>query len=233
MYIQEIYKAGQIKIITIRVTNDSGMINYCYLIVDIVTKNCCLVDPAWDLKKIEDVIRVNCLIPKAVLLTHAHYDHVDLASDFSTLFNIPIWISREEVFHYNFFHDRLETFKDNQNIYLGNLLVETWITPGHTKGSSCFYINGNLITGDTLFIEGCGECSSEGGNANELYKSLKRIREACTDETLIFPGHSFGKKPGVTFQYVKENNIYLQFKDVISFSKFRMRKQQISLLDFK
>lgn len=233
MYIQEVYMAEQVKIITIRVTNNSGMINYCYLIVDIITKYCCLVDPAWDLKKIKELIVQNDLILKGVLLTHAHHDHVDLALDFSNLYNIPMWISKNEAYYYNFYHDNLQTFKDNQKIYLGSLLVETWITPGHTKGSSCFYINGHLLTGDTLFIEGCGECKSDGSNVNELYESLNRILQSCSDHTLIYPGHSFGKKPGVTFKYVKENNIYLQFKDAISFSKFRMRKQQVGLFNFK
>ncbi|MET1255420.1 MBL fold metallo-hydrolase [Aliikangiella maris] len=105
------------------------------------------------------------------------------------------------------------------------LTIYPVLTPGHTPGCICYWINGHLFTGDVLFAEGCGLCRNEAA-AFQMYDSLAYLKQQLTPQTRIFPGHSYGREPGQLFANVLRENMYLQFKTKASFSAFRLRKNQ-------
>ncbi len=83
-----------------------------------------------------------------------------------------------------------------------------------------YSLSHSLFTGDMLFIEGCGICDLDGVNSYEMFESIKKIRTIINSKILIYPGHSFGKLPGLSVEYLTDNYLYFQINDVESFVKF-------------
>jgi len=206
--------------------------NYCYLIVHPETREAILIDPAWEIDKIEYQISICEAQLKAILLTHHHIDHVNLADFFANRYNIPVRISRIEMDFYGFSCRHLVPINHPDELTFGQIRVRPIFTPGHTKGAICYWIEGALFTGDTLFIEGCGMCFGYGSNPSEMFDSLSYLKKTIFPEVHIYPGHSYGQEPGHSFAHLLENNIYLGFKNREDFIAFRMRKNQRGLLKF-
>lgn len=207
--------------------------NHCYLIIDENTKEAVLVDPAWDLKKIENQLNSFRVKLVSILLTHAHFDHINLAGKLAARHCCQVFMSRQEAEFYDFKCQHLELFSSEEVLKAGHFSVTPVITPGHTKGSTCFLIENNLFTGDTLFIEGCGICVGAGSDIEELYNSINKLKERIMPDTKVFPGHCYGELPGRPFSFLLKNNIYLQINDYKHFVAFRMRKNQNKLFAFK
>ena len=87
----------------------------------------------------------------------------------------------------------------------GELEVACLHTPGHTPGSQCFYTNGCLISGDTLFLEGCGRTDLPGSNPGDMWDSLTLLA-GLPDDTIVFPGHQYSAPPAAHLGEVKEVN---------------------------
>ena len=209
------------------------MRNYNYLVIDPQTRQAVLVDPAWQLEKIEQALDEADANLVGVLLTHSHHDHIHLAKEVAKLNQVPIWMSHQEIEYSNFDAPTLEAI-DETPIFFGDSVVMPIITPGHTPGCACYKIGSNLFTGDVLFAEGCGVCPDEQA-AHQMYYSLNMLKQRIKPETRIYPGHTYGKLPGQKFASLLKNNIYLQFPDKVSFASFRLRKRQsrASLLRFR
>ena len=86
-------------------------------------------------------------------------------------------------------------------------------TPGHTPGSQCFRIKNTLVSGDTLFINGCGRVDLPGSDPDEMYHSLQRLK-SLPDDTLLLPGHNYSAVPNATLAESKGQNPYLAVKDI-------------------
>ena len=71
-------------------------------------------------------------------------------------------------------------------------------TPGHTPGSQCFLVDGKLVAGDTLFLDGCGRTDLPGGDSDELYYSLTQRLATVSDDTVLYPGHLYSPEPFAT-----------------------------------
>ena len=89
-------------------------------------------------------------------------------------------------------------------------------------GCQCFLYDGQLIAGDTLFIDGCGRCDLPGGDAKVMYNSLYNILLKLPDETIIYPGHNYGPVPSDTLRHQKQTNPYLQAGSLSEFLGERM-----------
>lgn len=211
----------------------SNMRNYNYLVIDPQTRQAVVVDPAWQIEKIEHALDETDASLVGVLLTHSHHDHIHLAREVAKLYQVPIWMSRQEIDYSNFQAPTLEAI-DETPILFGDCVVTPIITPGHTPGCICYQIGSNLFTGDVLFAEGCGVCPNEQA-AHQMYYSLNMLKQRLEPETRIYPGHTYGKLPGQKFAHLLKNNIYLQFPDKMSFASFRLRKRQnrASLVRFR
>ena len=191
--------------------------NNNYLIIDETSKEAALVDCSFYDEQIENVLNEYEAKLKYVLLTHGHFDHIgglnDLSSEVEVLMheNDMEWVSEVNTYLPMIGMPSLEVpeidrfINDNEIIKLGDLEIKVIHTPGHTQGGVCFYIDGNLFSGDTIFRESVGRCDLPGGNFDQIIESIENKIFTLPDETIIYPGH--GKTTNVGWE--KEHNSYL------------------------
>jgi hydroxyacylglutathione hydrolase len=101
---------------------------------------------------------------------------------------------------------------------LGDIEIEFLHTPGHTPGSQCFRIKQTLVSGDTLFVDGCGRVDLPGSNSEDMYHSLQKLA-ALPDETLLLPGHNYSEVPNATMAETKKKNVYMRIPDLTSWKQ--------------
>jgi hydroxyacylglutathione hydrolase len=198
--------------------------NYTYLLVDKATNDAAVIDPAWEPETIIGAIRSLDVHLKTVLLTHSHFDHVNLVQQISREFDPVVYMSQSEIDYYKYACASLEAIQNETIIAVGQTRIKAIHTPGHTHGSFCYIANGSAFTGDTLFTEGCGACDFDGGCPHDMFRSLQTLKAALPGDTVVYPGHSFGKDPGQRFSYLMQNNIYLNIDNESRFVDFRMRQ---------
>lgn len=204
--------------------------NYIYIIVDKVTRDAAIIDPAWDLKAICNLLGVIGAQLTVILLTHSHFDHIDLVEPLLNMFHPKVYMSAKEIRYYQFNCRNLNPFQHLNKIRLGYTDITCILTPGHTTGGACFLLPDSIFTGDTIFIEGCGICIRKGGSPDKMYESIQYIKTTVNHAVRVYPGHSFGKKPGYRLSYLMENNIYFLLDNKDMFISFRMRKNQKNIL---
>ena len=83
-------------------------------------------------------------------------------------------------------------------------------TPGHTPGSQCFLVDGKLVSGDTLFVRGCGRVDLPGGDPEEMYRTLTQRLSTLPGDTVLYPGHDYGDRPTSTLVEERRDNAYLR-----------------------
>ena len=208
-------------------------VNYVYVIVDNNSRQAAIVDPAWELDKIVDLLDEIDVELAAVLLTHSHFDHVNAVELLLKINKPQIYMSEKEIEFSDYDCANLNAVTDKEIISVGETEVTCLVTPGHTAGSTCFHVPGHLFTGDTVFIEGCGICNTDGGSADQMFESIRRIKKDISPDTKVYPGHSFGKKPGVSIRRLMQENIYFQLDKKENFVDLRMRKNQPNAFSFK
>ena len=212
----------KIKVHTIKVSKWL-MKNYCYVVQEEESGDAVLVDPALDRRAIEAKLEKTGSKLKAILVTHVHPDHIGLVEVFARKCHIPVWLSQVEKNFYEFEAPNLNLTDACEPFRCGELEVHPFFTPGHTKGSLCYLVGSNFFSGDTLFAEGCGICQGRGADPEEMFESLMLLKQTISPETRIYPGHSFGKLPGMKFGEVLKSNLYLQIDKKETFVKIRMR----------
>lgn len=210
--------------------NRSQMRNNNYLVVDPRSRDAVVIDPAWELDKIEHALAGTRATLSGVLITHSHFDHIHLAKQVAELYDCPIWMSRREIAWSRFTARHLVGI-DETSWLVGGMRIQPILTPGHTPGCTCYLIGDNLFTGDVLFAEGCGICADV-ESAFDMYESLEKLKARVPGDAHVFPGHTYLRPPGQKFSDVLKFNMYLQFDDRQSFAAYRLRKGQTKLLDF-
>jgi len=131
---------------------------------------------------------------KQIWTTHGHWDHIGAAPEMRSA-GYTVAIGEGDV-------DRLpehdSVLVDNGELHVGELTIKTLATPGHTAGSTCFHIEGApvLFTGDTLFPGGPGAFHFPGGDFDTIMKSLDRLFETFSDDTIVMPGHGLNTTIG-------------------------------------
>lgn len=214
-------------------THKSIFSNCCYIVNEPDLSTAFLIDPAWDLDAILHYLKKDHMKLSAIFLTHAHYDHINLVNDITSNYDIPVYMSKEEIEYYGYKCRNLHKVRHNEIIKVGRMDIRCILTMGHTKGSMCFLVGGNLFTGDTVFNEGCGVCNCHGGSVDDMYYSINYLKRNIGIDVKMFPGHTYGSQVGRIFGDIIKNNIYFQIEDRIQFANFRMRKGQKNLLNFK
>lgn len=196
--------------------------NFLYLLGDPETKEMAIVDPAWDVDFLcKEAKRLDYKITK-VFLTHAHPDHVNGLDKLLSMHQVPVYISK---FEYPPLRPRVHGLidvADKDKLSVGKINFDILHTPGHTPGCQCFLAQGQLISGDTLFIDGVGRCDLPGGDAKVMYESLSNIIMKLPDDTTVYPGHNYGATPTDTIGHQKETNPYLQCNSLKEFLVERM-----------
>jgi glyoxylase-like metal-dependent hydrolase (beta-lactamase superfamily II) len=196
--------------------------NFIYLLGDPETKEMTVVDPAWDVNFLcNEAKRLGYKITQA-FLTHAHSDHVNGLDKLLLLAPIPVYISKHEPKSSRPRIHGLIDITQEDKLKVGKINFDVLYTPGHTPGCQCFLAQGQLFTGDTLFIDGCGRCDLPGSDPRVMYNSLYNILMKLPDETIIYSGHNYGPTPTDTISGQKQTNPYLQCHSLQEFLVERM-----------
>ncbi|GAB3327954.1 MBL fold metallo-hydrolase [Bordetella tumulicola] len=201
-----------------------AFVNNNYLIVDPVSHQAVVVDPAWEMDKIQVELEHAQATLSGILITHSHHDHINLAKPMADFYNCPIWMSQREIQSSGFSSRHLIALDDTA-FHVGGLSIQPILTPGHTPGCVCFLIGNNLFSGDVLFAEGCGICMDL-ESAYAMFDSLELLKAVIKPDTHVFPGHTYMRSPGQNFGDLLGYNIYLNFPDKYAFAAFRLRKGQ-------
>ncbi len=184
------------------------MVNFVYLIGDRTTGEALAVDPALDTAGILDVLAADGMRLTGVLATHYHPDHVggdmmgfgiEGISRLLEQVSVPIHVQADEAPWVErttgVGTTELVSHASGDVVSVGGVDVELIHTPGHTPGSQCFLVDGKLVAGDTLFLEGCGRTDLPGGDPAEMYRSLTERLARVPDDTVLFPGHLYSAEP--------------------------------------
>lgn len=214
-------------------TQSGGFENYCYIVTDTATRTALIVDPSWELSKITARLEQLGVSLTAILLTHSHFDHVNLVDPLLQLFKPSIYMSRREMEECSFRCKDMIPLQDEDEVVLGKTVIRCMLTPGHSPGGMCFLLPDSIFTGDTVFAEGVGICDSREGACLQLYYSVQKIKRTVSPTTRVYPGHSYGKPPGQTIDSLLSENIYFQFDNPDAFIKFRTRKHQKGIIHFR
>lgn len=199
------------------------MDNFIYLIQDKQTHQAAVLDPAWEIREITQAAKQQQLQITDVLLTHAHYDHINGLMTLLRDWDAQVHISKKEAEFIEYkLSDNMVLHEDEEVIHLGNTKIKIWHMPGHTPGSVCYDLGRHLFTGDTLFVGGCGRCNLRGGDATQLYHSLKKLAHFPSD-ILIYPGHNYGRTPTSTLAEQVATNPFMQFNRPEKFVQYRNR----------
>tara|TARA_B000000460_G_scaffold249388_1_gene230141 strand:- start:3338 stop:4000 length:663 start_codon:yes stop_codon:yes gene_type:complete len=173
--------------------------NLTYLVSCMRTGNQFLVDASIQLKQIDGFINKRGLI--ALFITHTHGDHIAYLDEYLDAFpNLVVMVYKESEHKINC--DYIKPVKQNDIVTVGQLTVEILYTPGHYDDSICYYLDGVLFTGDTLFVGRTGRTISKGSDIKKLYKSVYDTILDLPESTIIYPGHDYGPKMSIT---IKEN----------------------------
>lgn len=198
------------------------MENYVYFIGDKNTKEIVVVDPAWDVDFIRKKAKEEGLTIKAALITHGHPDHTNGINELLRTHDIPVYVSEHEAFFYKPIGENIEEVKPNHVLEIGDVKIEFMHTPGHTPGSQCFLVNGNLVSGDTLFLDGCGRCDLPGGDAETMYETIQNKLMKLPDSTIIYPGHNYHHLKCDELANQKKTNPYMQCGNLHQFVNMRL-----------
>ena len=196
------------------------MDNMSYVISDTITKDCVIVDPSWDVDQLIGYISKESLHLSAIWITHAHFDHVLGLDDVLCDFDVPIMLPSMSAAKFSNY-SRVMPFQSGDELVCGNVKWSVLPTPGHSADGVCFYSAPHLIAGDTLFIDRCGRADFEDSNVNDLYSSLQRLKQ-LPDDTIVYPGHNYGKTPIDTLGNQRVQNPYLTVSNEAEFIRLRM-----------
>lgn len=194
------------------------MRNFAYLIGDRETGDAVLVDPAYAAGELVDALEADGMRLSGVLVSHHHPDHVGGTMMGFTLAGVAELLERVSVpVHVNTLEAEwvsqvtgiamsdLTTHEHGDKVNVGDIEIELLHTPGHTPGSQCFLLDGRLVAGDTLFLEGCGRTDFPGGNVDDMFRSLQALATLPGDPT-VFPGHWYSADPSAPLSDVKRSN---------------------------
>ena len=197
------------------------MENFVYLIEDKATKRAAVVDPAWEVDKVVDLAKSKGLSISDIFLTHSHFDHVNGVEDVLKGYDAQVHLLKVEAKFWGHFEDASTTHHGEDVIKLGETEIKILHTPGHTPGSACYHLGDDLITGDTLFVFGCGRCDLDGGDPNQMYDTLRKLG-TLPAHTCIHPGHNYADRETCSMQDEVDGNPFMHFEQVDDFVEYRM-----------
>lgn len=198
--------------------------NLMYLLEDTATQECAVIDPAWDIDVIVQEIEQRGLKPTHCLITHNHYDHVNMIEPLLARYpGLPVYMLDVEIDWSKFECKNLKRISAGDKIRIGaKLEVGTIHTPGHSPGSVSYTVGKAMLTGDAVFIDSCGRADFVGGDPKVLYKTINWIADNLPDDTVIYPGHGSLERGSDTLANQKKNNPYFVFETYEEFEAKRM-----------
>lgn len=212
------------------------MVNFAYLVGDRETGDAVVIDPAYDVAGLADILAADDMRLTGALVTHYHPDHV--GGDFMGIHvegirellalpggGVPVHVHGNEAWGVR----RVTGCSENDMVQheagdvlmVGEIPITMLHTPGHTPGSQCFLLDcegdRRLVSGDTLFLEGCGRVDLPGASPEQMYDSLNNVLAKLPDETIVFPGHLYSPEPSGSLEDIKVHNYVFRFKTLPQF----------------
>jgi len=192
--------------------------NSIHFIFDHASKTCAIIDPAWEADLFIKRVADKGYTLTDIWLTHWHNDHINAVDEIADKTGAKITAGINEI-PYLQISNPIKTVKDNDVVCLGGTQATIINTPGHTAGGICYLLDGHLIAGDTLFVYGAGHCSMPGGNVQEFYHSMQKLK-LVDDGVMLHCGHDYGCKINTTMGEQKTGNAYLLLDNEESFVKY-------------
>jgi glyoxylase-like metal-dependent hydrolase (beta-lactamase superfamily II) len=214
------------------------MANLAYLVGSRGTRECLVVDPAWEVDALLDRAEVDGMRVVGALVTHYHPDHVGGEVFGHRIEGVARLLERQPVpLHVNereaegtrrvtgAAESDLARHAGGDVLEFGSVRVRLLHTPGHTPGSQCFLVEeagrpGLLVSGDTLFLGSCGRVDLPGASPEDMYRSLTGVLAKLPDDTVLYPGHLYSPEPSSTLGEQKRRNPYLRAASLEQFLSF-------------
>ena len=200
------------------------MVNFVYLIGDRETGEAVVIDPAYSIRDLLDIAAADDMRITSALATHYHPDHVG-GSIFGMqieglprlmeLAPVPVHVHKAEADGVKqvtgLSESDLRRHEGGDKVQVGDISVELVHPPGHTPGSQCVLVQDRLVSGDTLFIGGCGRVDLPGANPEEMYYTLTQRLSKIPDHVELYPGHNYAEATSSTLGRERRTNPYLRF----------------------
>jgi glyoxylase-like metal-dependent hydrolase (beta-lactamase superfamily II) len=174
---------------------------FTYILGCEATREALVIDPGGEVDRIIEEARREGLQIKYILNTHGHWDHTVGNDRLKLLTGASIVRHKQEPGP-----DIDILLVDEKPFQLGEIVFTVFHTPGHTPGGVCLYAEGQLFTGDTLFVGDSGRTDLPGGHRPTLGASIRRLME-LPDETIVWPGHDYGPTASSTIGWEKRHNV--------------------------
>lgn len=192
----------------------------CYVVANEDSKMAVVFDPGEEADKINAYLNSQQYQLEAILLTHGHFDHITGVSKLSAYTNAKSYLSEKDkeisidqdlncaaLFGFSAQVCPDELVNDQDILEFLGTKIQVIATPGHTKGSVCYYFKEEkiLISGDTLFFESCGRTDFPTGSSRQMYESLNMLLTTLPEDVVVYPGHG----PKTSIGYEERNNPYM------------------------
>ncbi len=198
------------------------MATFCYIIGDDASKSCALIDPAFETERILSLVEERGYRVSHLINTHNHSDHTAGNAAIISATDAKLVIHEQDAGKlgrmFNSAFSRVLggkgspvpdiPVKDGEVIEIGETELKVLHTPGHTPGGICLYSEGNVFTGDTLFVSGVGRTDLPGGSMTQLLKSIHEKIYTLPETTVVWPGHDYGPYPSSTVDQEKRTNMF-------------------------
>ncbi len=181
----------------------------CYIVHNEGQKECIVIDPGYEANTIMNRAALLGLEIKAILLTHAHFDHVGAVRQIAADTDCQVYVQEQELTLPGALTDGPLYYTDlypaEGTVRVAGLEIKVLHTPGHTPGSVCLLTGDAMFSGDTLFAGSMGRCDFPGSSIFDMRKSMKKLCNLPGDYR-VFPGHA----EATTLEFERKTNPYLR-----------------------
>ena len=199
--------------------------NFCEILYCPDTRAAAIVDPAWEVDRLlREAERLGLQVTTA-LITHTHNDHIEGVAELVKKTGAAVVVNPREAERVRADARQIVDAVDGKDLSIGRRGVRALETRGHTVGGTCYLADGYVVTGDVLFVGGCGRTDFSGGDTGELWRSLQRLLR-LPEETRVYPGHNYGETPTSTIGHEMRANPYLRCATFEEFRALRERKRK-------
>ena len=198
--------------------------NFCEILYCPDTREAAIVDPAWEVDRLLREVERLKLRVTTLLITHTHNDHIEGVDELVQKTGAAVVVHPREAERVRAAGRTLIEVADGRDLALGRCGVRALETPGHTVGGVCYLADGYVVTGDVLFVGGCGRTDFPGGDTAQMWNSLQRLAR-LPEETRVYPGHNYGDTETSTIAHELRENRFLRCASLDEFRLLRERKR--------